>query len=148
MRANLLSIPKIPSVVYYDFQMRRALSIFFVLLFGLGPLAVSLGAEEDSSLPACCRRNGSHHCAMSARAAAMIAEAASSKPIITAPATCPFFPGYIAATASAPQALAASPVSLPFLLAQPHSPATGCAAARQNQIRTRASRGPPATLFS
>jgi hypothetical protein len=82
---------------------------------------------------------------MSMRMAAMMAEGASSKPIITAPASCPFFPGYTAATASAPQALNASPMSLPFLLAQLHSPAAVRAAARLTQIRTRASRGPPAS---
>jgi hypothetical protein len=142
------SIPQSPLVVYYECQMRRALSIFFILLFGLGPLAATLGAEEDARLPACCRRHGAHHCAISMRAAAAIAEAASSQPIITAPATCPFFPGYTAATASAPQALDASPVSLPFPLAQSHSPAAGSAAARLSQIRTRASRGPPASLTS
>ena len=134
--------------MYYECQMRRTLSIFFVLLFGLGPLAASLGAEEDTRLPACCRRLGTHHCAMSMRMAAMIAEAASSKPIIMAPASCPHFPGYTVATASAPQALAASPVSLPFLLGLSHSPAAGRAAARLSQIRTRASRGPPASLAS
>jgi hypothetical protein len=128
--------------------MRRAFSIFFVLLFGLGPVAATLNAEQDSGLPACCRRHGTHHCAMSARMAAAIAESASSQPIITAPATCPFFPGYTAETASAPQALAASTVNLPSLLAQSHSPAAGRAAARLSKIRTRASRGPPATLFS
>jgi len=128
--------------------MRRALSIFLVLLYGLGPIAATLEAEQDTRLPACCRRHGTHHCAMSARAAEIIAEAEASKSIIAAPATCPLFPSYAAATQSAPQALAASPMSLPFLLAQSHSPAAGRATARLSQIRTRASRGPPSSLAS
>jgi len=44
--------------------MRRTLSIFLVLFFGLGPVAAALHAEEDAGLPACCRRHGAHHCAM------------------------------------------------------------------------------------
>jgi hypothetical protein len=134
--------------VYYESQMRRILSIFFVLLFGLSPLSAALGAEEDTRIPACCRRLGAHHCAISMGRAATMAEAASGRHIVKAPATCPLFPGYTAATASAPQALTASPLSLPSLLTQSHSPAASRAAARLSQIRTRASRGPPASFLS
>jgi hypothetical protein len=143
-----LSIPPRPVVVYYESQMRRILSIFFVLLFGLGPLSAALGTEEDTRIPACCRRLGAHHCAISMGRAATMAEAASGRHIVKAPATCPLFPGYTAATASAPQALTASPLSLPSLLTQSHSPAASRAAARLSQIRTRASRGPPASFLS
>jgi hypothetical protein len=124
--------------------MRRGLSIFLILAFGLGPLAATLQAGSESRLPPCCRRHGAHHCAMAMRKAALMSRAASgSIPNFTAPATCPYFPGYTAASATAVHALAASPVSLPVLLAQAHSPAAGRAAARLSQIRTRAGRGPP-----
>jgi hypothetical protein len=128
--------------------MRRALSIFFVLFFGLGPFAATLRAGDDARLPPCCRRNGAHHCVLSMRMASMMAQAASGKPIFTAPAQCPGFPGYTAAPTSNTLALAASLVSLPYLLAQPHSSAAGRAAARLSQIRTRAGRGPPASSLS
>jgi|SRR5580658_7627566 hypothetical protein len=124
--------------------MRRALSISLILFFGLGPLAATLGASDDAGLPACCRRHGAHHCAMSMRMAAMMAETASGKPVFTAPLTCPYFPGYIAATTSVMQALTPAPVNLPDLLAQPHTPQAARAAARLSQTRTRAGRGPPA----
>jgi|SRR5580658_6190901 hypothetical protein len=142
------SIPPRPAVVYYESQMRRILSIFFVLLFGLGPLSAALGAEEDTRIPACCRRHGTHHCAISMGGATTTTEAASGRPIVKAPATCPLFPGYTVATASAPQALTASPLSLPSLLTQSHSPAANRAAALLSQIRTRASRGPPASSLA
>ncbi len=77
-----------------------------------------------------------------------MAKAASGKPILTAPSTCPLFPGCTALLPSVIPALAASPVSLPVLLAQSHSPAAGRAAARLSQIRTRAGRGPPATILA
>jgi len=129
--------------------MRRVLSIFLILMFWLGPLAAILPASEDARLPPCCRRLGAHHCAMAMQMAAMMAKALSgSTPILTAPLTCPAYPGYTAATTAPPPAIAASSVTLPVLLAQPHSPAAGRAAARISQLRTRTNRGPPRTFPS
>jgi hypothetical protein len=125
--------------------MRRALTIFLILNFWLGPLAAILPAGDESRLPPCCRRHGAHHCAMAMRMAAMTA---SGKLIFTAPATCPLYPACTAALPSAIPALAVSTVSLPVLLAQPHSPAAGRATARLSQIRTRTNRGPPATILA
>lgn len=129
--------------------MRRALSIVLILFFGLGPLAATLYASDDSRLPFCCRRHGVHHCAMSARPTAAMADAApAGKLTLTAPLTCPYFPGYAVAPTTATHALAASPASLPLLLTQAHSPAVDRAAARLSQIRTRAGRGPPGSSHS
>jgi hypothetical protein len=125
--------------------MRRGFSIFLILLFGLGPLTAALSASAESRLPPCCRRHGAHHCAMSMQLAAMRAQAASGgAPLLSAPSHCPLFPDSAAAPATAVHALVASPVSLPALLARPHSPAAGSAAARLSRIRTRVGRGPPA----
>jgi hypothetical protein len=86
---------------------------------------------------------------MAMRMAAMMAQAFSgSTPVLTAPLTCPLFPGFRAATALTTQALAAAPTSLTVLLALPHSPAAGRAAARLSQVRTLAGRGPPALTLS
>jgi hypothetical protein len=132
--------------------MRRALSILMILFFGLGPLAVTLSAGDDSRLPACCRRDGAHHCAMSAQTAAqmaaMMSDADPATPTVKAPATCPYFPGYTVASSTTNLALSSPPLSLPTLLAEPHSPATGRAAARISKIRTRANRGPPASFLA
>jgi len=125
--------------------MRRAVSFFLILLFWLGPLSAIFPASEDARLPPCCRRHGAHHCAMAMRA---MAEAASGKPAFAAPNTCPAYPGSAAATAPAPQAMAAAPISLPALLAQPHTPVASRASARLSQIRTRAGRGPPAASLA
>jgi hypothetical protein len=129
--------------------MRRFLAILLIAFFGLGPLSAGLSADDDSGLPPCCRRHGAHHCAMAMRMAAMMAKAFSgSTPVFTAPLTCPLYPGYTAATTAPPPAIAAAGVTLPVLLAQPHSPSAGRAAARVTQLRTRANRGPPALLPS
>jgi hypothetical protein len=134
-------------VVYHHFQMRRTLAIFLVMLFSLAPLAAaldaSIGADDDARLPACCRRHGAHHCDMSMQTAAVLAATAAGKVIAMAPSTCPAFPGSLAATVSAPQALAVSAPGLPMLLAQYRSPAASRAAARVSRCRTRDDRGPP-----
>jgi hypothetical protein len=129
--------------------MWRGISTFLVLFFGLWPLTGMLEASDDSRLPPCCRRHGAHHCAMAMQMAAMMAQAESgSTPMLTAPMTCPLFPGF-AGRASAPShALATSAASLPVLLAQGHSPATIRADARMIPIRTRAARAPPQTDIS
>lgn len=122
--------------------MQRTFSISLILLFGFGPLAATLGASDDAGLPACCRRHGAHHCAMSSSMAAAIMDTAPGEAIFTTPATCPEFPGGTAATAAS-QAMAAESLGLLALLAQPHTPQAAPAAARLSQIRTRAGRGPP-----
>jgi hypothetical protein len=144
----LLDCSAIQFLVYHQIQMRRALSIFLVLFFSLGPLAATLGASEDTRLPACCRRLGAHHCAMSIGEAARPAEVAGGQTIVRAPSTCPAFPGATAATTSGPHALTSTPVGLPVLLAQTHSPAARRAIAKISQIRTRSGRAPPASLLA
>jgi hypothetical protein len=121
--------------------MRRSLSIALVLVFLLGPLAATQEAGGESRLPACCRRHGAHHCMMSE-------QMSGSGPAFSPPSHCPLFPEYGAVTLAPGHALAVSMVSLPVLLAQAHSPAASRAAARVNQIRTRASRGPPACMLA
>jgi hypothetical protein len=134
--------------MYYDSQMRRLLSIFLVLFFSLGPLAATLEASDDARLPACCRRHGAHHCAMTTRTTATMAQSTSNETIVTAPSTCPAFPGNTAARTTAPHALTAAAVGLPALIAQTHAPAAARAAARISQIRTRSGRAPPASILA
>jgi hypothetical protein len=122
--------------------MRRAISVLMIVFFGLGPLVATLSADEDSRLPACCRRHGAHHCAMSTDAMSA-AEPGTSN--IKAPATCPYFPGYTVALNTITLALSPAPLSLPALIAELHSPVAGRGAARISQLRTRANRGPPAS---
>lgn len=64
--------------------MRRILSLVLLVAFGLPVVApaLTLGQDTESSLPACCRRHGVHHCNM-------------QRPLSSAPAIaahCPSFP--------------------------------------------------------
>ena len=126
--------------------MRRALSIFLVLLFGLGPLSATLEAGEDARLPPCCRRHGAHHCAMSDATIARMIEAESVTPAFTAPAHCPYDPANLSGLMAPMHALARSTAIPTVLLAQAHSPADPRAAACLSPDRTRAGRGPPASI--
>src|SRR5579862_8624505 len=74
-------------------QMRRPLAIIFALFFALGPLQAVFGESENLRLPACCRRNGVHHCEMNEEMLATLAKIYSGTPSFAAPATCSEFPG-------------------------------------------------------
>jgi hypothetical protein len=126
--------------------MRRGLSIFLVLVLGLGPLTGVLPASDDLRLPACCRRNGAHHCAMAAMMEHMLAHMPPVKgPAFSVPLTCPEYPGPAAVLTPPAQVLApAAAVSLPALQACIHAPAARRAVALSSPIRPRSGRGPPA----
>ena len=55
-------------------MLRRLLSIslFLATLLPLIAPVLSIGAMAQSSLPACCKRDGKHHCAMSVEDRAML----------------------------------------------------------------------------
>jgi hypothetical protein len=85
--------------------MRRGFSILLIVLFGLGPLSMLVDGSEDASLPACCRRQGAHHCGMAMQMAAM-ARIIDPHPALSAPSTCPYYPGPVLAILIPPNALA------------------------------------------
>jgi len=129
--------------------MRRFFSILMILLFGLGPLSATLPASAESRLPACCRRHGTHHCATSARTAAMASQASSeSDPVFTTPLRCPSFPSTVAASTTPIHALVTPWAGLLVLFAQTHSPSACAGAARMTQLGAHTNRGPPASHIS
>jgi len=68
-------------------EMRRISAILLMALFSfplIGPMVFT--QDADSKLPACCRRNGKHHCAQ------MAAQAESSSGPALQTARCGFFP--------------------------------------------------------
>lgn len=129
-------------------RMRRTLSILLVIFFSLGPLTAALQADDDSRLPACCRRHGTHHCAMggpSAIAALLVASTAT--PIVTAPVRCPYFPNTVAQFLQPVTALMPSQAAFPAPGAQAHAVSPIRAFARFQPIRAHSSRGPPDSIF-
>jgi hypothetical protein len=132
-------------VVYHKVQVRRGFSILLVLIFSLGPLATLSAASEDASLPACCRRNGEHHCAMSMQGMAdATAVADGAAPILKLPPRCPYFPQHAIVRNAPVYALTASSVGGLVLPVQPYRHSAGRAAPLLNPVSPLAGRGPPA----
>lgn len=123
--------------------MRQVLTALLVLFFGLGPLTAVLPASDEARLPACCRRDGAHHCAMAMHMGALDngAEAAFS-----APSHCPMYPGPSAALLSTVYAALASPAALPDVAATFGLLPTPLRAILSNRGRTVSDRGPPSLL--
>src|ERR1700744_428938 len=114
--------------------MRRFLSILLLLCLGLGPgtdllsastLATALrsgwtGKVDESRLPACCRRNGKHHCVMSSQQAST----SDGETTISANDCCPCVPLTLASTAPITPALLTSASTAIHSLAETPSPLT------------------------
>jgi hypothetical protein len=64
--------------------MRRMLASLLLVLFGFPPIAPALLANTVSGLPACCLRNGKHHCA--------VAEVDAGSSLRANQPKCPLFP--------------------------------------------------------
>ncbi len=126
--------------------MRRPLAILLVLFFVLGPLQAVLQGSDESRLPACCRRNGAHHCEMNQDMRAALERAIGSTPAFSAPATCPSFPGFALGILTPSHTPAPMRSWAPVLVEQAHSPATANAVAIRIAIDTRSGRAPPASL--
>jgi hypothetical protein len=79
--------------------MRRFPAIVLLLVaFSLSLLAPLLAAGTPKKLPACCRRDGNHHCARNR------AHTHNSGVSISSQAVCPLFPPGLSAAVSAPAA--------------------------------------------
>lgn len=120
--------------------MRRAFAVLLVLAFSLPLIAPALASSfAEASLPACCRRNGKHHCMMPGMMTVSVPSkyhAVSEK--------CPYSPS------------AGTALMLPHALAMDHNPASGAAQAGPAELvreaeagyrisfhRARQKRGPP-----
>ncbi len=131
--------------------MRRLYSILLLGAFLLPFLApaLSAGATAESQLPACCRRNGRHHCAMSAAARAMMASADAKQHGFRAPLErCPYQQHSLGVVHHESSAVHAPGVTTVALLREPSAAAQAECLRRISFDRSRQKRGPPATQLS
>lgn len=120
----------------YDFTMRRTLATLLVLVFGLPLVAPAfLSVASRSELPACCRRNGAHHCAMSGMSVPPQYRTVSSN--------CPWYPaGHL--RLMMPHAVATQSAAVARYVAHPAEVVREAEAGyRISCERTRQKRGPP-----
>jgi hypothetical protein len=120
--------------------MRRALSILLVLLFGAGPLSFAFTANDETSLPACCRRHGAHHCAMDDQRA----QSLSGYIVLKARSRCPHYPQHATARISSHAAVFGAPAAPSRTAAQLTCSRVPANSFKSIHLRTPALRGPPA----
>lgn len=71
--------------------MRRVPAILLLFLFSFSLFGPALFVDGESNLPACCRRDGKHHCGMMSPEMTGMADSPLSGPAVDAPrARCPF----------------------------------------------------------
>jgi hypothetical protein len=119
--------------------MRRTLAMLLVLVFSLPLVAPAfVSTAKASELPACCRRNGAHHCAMSDVSVAVPAHDR------TISSNCPYWPaGHL--RLMMPHAVATQPAVVARHAAHPAEVVREAEAGyRISFERTRQKRGPPA----
>ena len=129
--------------------MRRSLSILLILFVGLPLISPLLALSPDiaSLLPACCRRQGAHHCASMMDQSH--ATALAQKHHLTAPMDCcPSYPKAI--SQSQHQDLSFNTAALLFaqVVSHPAMHQQTEARARIALDGARQKRGPPATRLS
>lgn len=119
--------------------MRRALAIFLLVGFSLPLIAPLLASTpSEASLPACCRRDGQHHCMMLGQG--------SPQDRTVAP-KCPFAP-FASRSLMAPHAIAAGhrPIASAGMAGLGVIVREALAGYRISADRTRQKRGPPSFL--
>ena len=141
--------------------MRRTLSILMLLVLGLGQAApasmlasglmsgrasVWSGKVDESRLPACCRRNGKHHCDMGSEAS-QPAEAGGES-TVSALDSCPFMPHALTSTAPSVAAIAASAAKSSALRSELRVEHGVGPAVQKNDRRSWPKRGPPSLLIA
>lgn len=125
--------------------MRQAWSIMLLVVFSTSLIGPALFADGDSNLPACCRRDGRHHCAM---LDSMGQQESSAGPLIqSARMKCPVFPkvGPVSAYSKA-LGLKASEAIFASIVRHPAVQPQTEALYRVSFSRASQKRGPPALL--
>jgi hypothetical protein len=133
--------------------MHRLLSIVMLLtiLFPIVGPAFALGQESSTNLPACCRRNGQHHCAMSMAERQAFADAAAKTPTWKTPLErCPYCPSPAVPSATHNNLLVmpSMQISIAWNVIGEHSVAQTERRRAVARERARGKRGPPAIQLS
>lgn len=126
--------------------MRKFLSILLLFLFSLAAVSplTALGQDGEGGLPACCRRNGNHHCMMSTTERSWhAAKASGTAQWQVQQEKCPYCPSFL--TTSHPNLLAPPSAHSVFAQLLSHSAVVDQVRCRARIAldRARQKRGPP-----
>jgi hypothetical protein len=145
MRAVRKSPPMISKTSVGNAALRKLLAITLLALAGL-PLIqplLALAPKSEANLPACCRRDGKHHCMMSM---ADRGQFASRTPQFQSPAEkCPYCPVSIAIVQGNALLLPITKAIFAELIAHPAIAAQTELKLRISLNRSRQKRGPPSS---
>jgi hypothetical protein len=123
--------------------MRRSVAILLALVFNWMLIVPAFASSAESNLPACCRKNGKHHCMMR-----MQSSSGSGASLAAIDEKCPYFPQSTTATdvetfvPGISQAIFAGIVRHPALAPQTE------AGYRASHLRSKQKRGPPSLVLS
>ncbi|HEX4578083.1 MAG TPA: hypothetical protein VH117_12080 [Edaphobacter sp.] len=126
--------------------MRRILSTVLLLLFSLPLISpvLALTASSDVNLPACCRRNGAHHCTMKVGPE----ESSSAGTSLSAiPQHCPAYPAVVMQIRHTDLSFHAASLIFAEMVSHPAIKLQTEARARVAFDRARQKRGPPTELL-
>ena len=130
---------------WFNRLLRRLISILLLAVFGL-PFVLpilAMGQDAEAGLPACCRRNGKHHCMMSMDARGKLV--VRHDPQVKAPVEkCPYCPTLI--VPAQPNPLAEPTIAAAIfgdLVSHPTGFAQTEALRRISRQRSNQKRGPP-----
>ena len=148
VRVGLITASRVgPSSEFrYNETVRRLISIALLLVFSF-PLfspVLALAASSDANLPACCRRNGAHHCVMK------LQQTESSGPGISLsaiPQRCPAYPAVITSVQHRDLSLYAASLIFAEIVSHPSVRTQTQARARVALDRSSQKRGPPSDLL-
>ena len=130
----------------YNVIVRRLLSIALLFIFSLPLISpvLALTASSETNLPACCRRNGAHHCA------GMMGSAQSSNGgtnLSAIPQRCPAYPAVVAPVRHGDLSIHAASLIFAEIVSHPAIKLQTEARARVALDRARQKRGPPTELL-
>ena len=141
MRYGAYSTP--PAFALHAALMRSTVAVLLALAFSWMLIVPAFAGSAESNLPACCQKNGKHHCTMGADKSS---DSGLSFAVIGE--KCPYFPHSTVAaqvgmfTPSLKQAIFAGIVQHPAV-----SPQTE-AGYRASYLRSKQKRGPPSSSLS
>jgi hypothetical protein len=129
-------------MVFSHSEMRRTIALALVVFFSWTLIAPVLSADADANLPACCRRNGNHHCMMRG----MGQQTGTHRGFTTFAAKCPCTPA-IACVVHSPTCKpdAAAAFYAKIVVYPAGTPQTE-ARSRISSLRSHQKRGPPTPL--